>query len=301
MTHAGGHRVRLPRLGLGGGPLGNYLTSITDEQAHAVVDAAWDGGIRYFDTAPMYGYGRSERRLGTALRNRPRDEFIVSTKVGRLVRPGAPENGIFDVPPTHRCEWDFSRDGVLRSVEESLTRLGLDRVDVLFIHDPDNHWPQAIDEAFPALAELRAQGVVNAIGIGMNQAEMLVRFVRHADPDLLLVANSCTLLRRSALAELLPLCQSRGVGAIAASVFHRGLLATDPDAEAPEEVTRIGKICARYGLPIATAAMQFPLRRPSVQAVLVGAHSSAQVHANLAAFDHDVPDQMWEELDTAVP
>jgi D-threo-aldose 1-dehydrogenase len=294
-------RVQLPPLGLGGGPLGNYLMPITDEQARAVVDAAWERGIRYFDTAPLYGYGRSERRLGAALRDRPRDAYVVSTKVGRLVRPGPPESGIFAVPPTHRCEWDFSRDGVLRSLEESLARLGLDRVDLLFIHDPDRHWRQAVGEAFPALAELRAQGVVGAIGVGMNQAGMLAQFVRHADPDVLVVANTCTLLRRSALAELLPLCRSRGVAAIAASVFQGGLLATEPAAGAPEEVARIGKICARHGVPVATAAMRFPLRQPAVGTVLVGAHTPGQVRANLAAFARDVPDELWAEIDAAVP
>ncbi len=288
--------MELPPIGLGGGPLGNYLTSITDEQAHAVVDAAWDGGVRYFDSAPFYGYGRSERRLGAALRHRPRDSFLVSTKVGRLVRPGRPDDDYFAVPPTHRCEWDFSRDGVLRSVEESLDRLGLDRVDALFIHDPDRHWPQALDEAYPALAALRDQGVVDAIGVGMNQAEMLVRFVRHADPDLLLVANTCTLLRRSALAELLPLCAERGVGAIAASVFHRGLLATEPSSSAPPDVRRIGAACARFGVPVAAAALRFPLRQPAVRSVLFGAHTPDQVKANLAAFDHEIPPALWQAL-----
>lgn len=288
--------MELPQVGLGGGPLGNYLTAITDEQAHEVVDAAWDGGIRFFDTAPFYGYGVSERRLGAALRHRPRDEFVLSTKVGRLVRPGPPEDSYFAVPPTHRCEWDFSRDGVLRSVEESLVRLGLDRVDVLFVHDPDHHWPQALDEAYPAIAALRAQGVVGAIGIGMNQAEMLVRFVRHADPDLLVVANTCTLLRRSALTELLPLCAERGVGAIAASVFHRGQLATEPSSADPAEVRRIGETCARFDVPIAAAAMRFPLRQPAVCSVLVGAHTPEQVKANLTAFDHDIPEALWAAL-----
>jgi D-threo-aldose 1-dehydrogenase len=289
--------VKLPPLGLGGGPLGNYLTPITDEQAHAVVDAAWDGGIRYFDTAPLYGYGRSERRLGAALQHRPRSEFTLSTKVGRLVRPGIPEEHYFEVPPTHRCEWDFSRDGVRRSVEESLTRLGLDRVDVLFIHDPDRHWRQAIDEAYPALADLRDQGVVGAIGVGMNQAEMLVRFVRHADPDVLLVANTCTLLRRSALDELLPLCELRGVDAIAASVFQRGLLAAESDASAPADVRRVVAACARHGVPVAAAAMRFPLRQPAVRSVLFGAHTPEQVKTNLTAFEHDIPDELWPALD----
>jgi D-threo-aldose 1-dehydrogenase len=289
--------LRLPSLGLGGGPLGNYLVPISDQQAHAVVDTAWEAGVRYFDTAPFYGYGLSERRLGAALRGRPRAEYILSTKVGRLVRPGFADAGIFEVAPTHHCEWDFSRDGVLRSVEESLDRLGLDRVDLLLLHDPDEHWPQALDEAFPVLAELRAQGVVRAIGIGMNQAEMLVRFVRQADPDMLVAANTCTLLRRSAFAELLPLCESRGVAVMAASVFHQGMLATAPGPDAPKQVRLIGETCARHGVPVAAAAIGFPLRHPAVHGVLVGAHSPAHIQADVAALAHDIPDALWAELD----
>lgn len=293
--------VNLPQLGLGGGPLGNYLVPITDDQAYAVVDAAWAAGIRYFDTAPFYGNGLSERRMGMALRARPRESFILSTKVGRLVRPGPGEPGIFDVPPTHHCEWDFSRDGVLRSVDESVERLGIDRVDVVLLHDPDRHWPQALDEALPTLAELRAQGVVRAVGVGMNQAEMLDRFVKYADPDLVLAANTCTLLRRTALAELLPRCESQGVAVVAASVFHRGLLATDPGADAPGEIQRIGRVCARHGVPLAAAAMRFPLRQPAVRSVLVGAHLPGQIRANMNAFARDIPDEFWADLERVLP
>ena len=289
----------LPRLGLGGGPLGNYLTAISDAQAHAVVDAAWEAGIRYFDTAPFYGHGLSERRLGAALRDRPRDAYVLSTKVGRLVRPGPGAPGdpaIFQIPSTNHCEWDFSRDGVLRCLDESLTRLGLDSIDIALVHDPDRHWPQALDEAFATLADLRAQGVVRAIGIGMNQAEMLVRFAREADPDLVIAANTYTLVRRSALAELLPLCQERGIAVVAAGVLHRGLLAASPPADAPADIRRIAETCTRHGVPIAAAAIQFPLRHPAVRSVLIGAHSPEQIQANVHAYGYTIPNHLWPAL-----
>jgi D-threo-aldose 1-dehydrogenase len=284
-------------VGLGGGPLGNYLHAISDARAAEVVEAAWESGIRYFDTAPFYGLGLSERRMGRALRERPRSEFILSSKVGRLVRPGPGDDGGFAVPGDHHVEWDFSRDGVLRSVTESLDRLGLDHVDILFIHDPDRHWPQALDEAYPALADLRAQGIVRAIGVGMNQSPMLVDFVKHTDLDLLLAANQVTLLRRTAFEELLPLCQDRGIPVIAASLFHRGLLAAaEPPADAPAEVHAYAAACARHGVPLPAAALQFPLRHPAVSTVLVGAHAPDHVTANLQALDHPLPSALWDEL-----
>lgn len=296
---AGGPPVAFPRVGLGGGPLGNYLRPISDEQAQAVVDTAWEAGVRYFDTAPFYGLGLSERRMGRALRGRPRSEFVLSTKVGRLVRPGpgpGSGGGIFAVPGDRHVAWDFSRDGVLRSVEESLERLGLDRVDVLLIHDPDRHWPQALDEAFPALAELRDQGVARAVGVGMNQSRMLVDFVQRADPDVLLAADQCTLLRRSAFDELLPLCRERGIAVVAASLLHRAQLVT-PSGDAPEEAHAMARACARHGVPLVAAALQFPFRHPAVRSVLVGAHEPGQVTANLRALDEPVPDVLWAELD----
>jgi D-threo-aldose 1-dehydrogenase len=206
---AGRTAAELTILSLGGAQIGNLYHAIDDDDATATVNEAWDSGIRYFDTAPHYGLGLSERRLGAALRTRPRHEYVVSTKVGRLLEPvpagsGARDDQGFDVPATHRRVWDFSRDGVLRSVEASLQRLGLDRIDVLFLHDPDDHWRQAIDEAYPALAQLRDEGVVTAIGAGMNQAEMLADFVRHTDMDLIMLAGRYTLLEQGALDEFLP-------------------------------------------------------------------------------------------------
>jgi D-threo-aldose 1-dehydrogenase len=243
-------------LSFGGAPIGNLYRAVTDADARGAVDAAWDAGLRYFDTAPHYGLGLSERRLGAALRDRPRDEFVVSTKVGRLLVPdplGARrrDGEGYDVPASYRRVWDFSRDGVLRSVEESLTRLGLDRVDVLFLHDPDEHWTEAVEHGYPALAELRDQGVVASIGAGMNQAEMLARFVRHTDMDVLMLAGRYTLFEQGALDDLLPLCVDRGVSVVAVGVFNSGLLARrrpQPDAKynyrdaSPEIVARANRI-----------------------------------------------------------
>ncbi|MEU7854708.1 aldo/keto reductase [Nonomuraea sp. NPDC049141] len=291
--------LALPRVGLGGGPLGNYLQPISDAQAQAVIDTAWAAGIRYFDTAPFYGLGLAERRLGRALRSRPRSEYLLSTKVGRLVKPGSNgsrEASIFAVPDDHHVEWDFTRDGVLRSVADSLDRLGLDRIDILLIHDPDRHWPQALDEAYPALADLRAQGVVRAIGVGMNQSRMLVDFVKHADPDLLLAANQCTLLRRSAFEELLPLCQERAIPVVAASLLHRGQLTGPPPDDAAPEVQRIAAACQEHDVPLTAAALRFPLQHPAVHSILVGAHEPAQITTNLAALDHPIPDALWPAL-----
>src|SRR5215216_4249355 len=187
-----GDRVEVTELGLGGGPLGGLFQTVDDNAAAATVRAAWDGGIRYFDTAPHYGIGQSERRFGEFLRQHPRDVFSLSTKVGRLLVEQDPAGRIdeaFQVLATLRRKWDFSRDGVRRSLEESLERLGLDRVDIVYIHDPDDHEREAFDEAYPALHELREQGVVTAIGAGMNQAAMLTRFARETDVDVLLLAG----------------------------------------------------------------------------------------------------------------
>jgi D-threo-aldose 1-dehydrogenase len=185
-------------------------------------------------------------------------------------------------------------------VTHSLDRLGLDRIDILLIHDPDRHWPQALDEAYPALADLRAQGVVRAIGVGMNQSRMLVDFVKHADPDVLLAADQCTLLRRSAFAELLPLCQERAIPVVAAGLLHRGDLA-DPPPDASTQVRRIAAACQEHDVPLTAAALQFPFQHPAVHSILVGAHEPAQITANLAALDHPVPDALWRALEPGRP
>ena len=305
-------RVALSRLSLGCAPLGNLYRPTSDADARGAVEAAWDAGVRYFDTAPHYGLGLSERRLGAALRDRPRDAFAVSTKVGRRLEPVAdgrrPDDEGYAVAPTHRRVWDFTRDGVLRSLESSLERLGLDRVDVLFAHDPDDHYTEVLDDAYPALEELRAQGVVRSIGAGMNQAGMLADFVRHTDMDLLMLAGRYTLLEQGALDDLLPLCERRGVGVVAAGVFNSGLLARDvpPDdahydyAAAPRELVararRIAAVCGRHGVTLPAAALAFPLAHPAVASVCVGARSAAQVERNAALFATRIPAGLWAEL-----
>jgi D-threo-aldose 1-dehydrogenase len=304
--------VRLPAIGLGCAQLGNLYRAITDDDAAETVAAAWSGGVRYFDTAPHYGLGLSERRLGTALRNHPRDDYIVSTKVGRLLEPTGSaqerDDAGFDVPATHRRVWDFSRDGILRSLASSLDRLGLDRVDVLYLHDPDDHWKQAIGEGFPALADLRDQGVVGAIGVGMNQTEMPAQFVRHADPDLIMLAGRYTLLEQPALDNLLPLCEQRGVGVVAAGVFNSGLLARNRPGDngtydyrpAPTELieraSRIAAICEQHGTTLPAAALQFPLAHPAVRSVVVGSGRADQVRRNLHLLDQPMSRAQWDGL-----
>src|SRR5581483_8642309 len=190
--------VELTELGFGASVIGNLYRETPPQVAHAAIEAAWEAGIRYFDTAPHYGLGLSERRLGAALRGRPRDAYVVSSKVGRLLVPNEQPRGLdsegFAVPDDLRRQWDFSRDGVLRSIEATLERTGLDRLDIVYVHDPDDHWQQAADEAMPALAELRDQGVVGAIGAGMNQSAMLARFLRETAADVAMLAGRYTLL-----------------------------------------------------------------------------------------------------------
>ncbi|MER5326750.1 aldo/keto reductase [Streptosporangium roseum] len=306
--------LSVSKYGFGAAPIGNLFTAVSDAEAGAAVDAAYDAGFRLFDTAPHYGLGLSERRLGTALAGRPRDSYALSTKVGRLLVP-APTGGPagrddqgFDVPADLRRVWDFSRDGVRRSLEESLLRLGLDAVDIVLIHDPDDHWEQAVSEAYPALAELRDQGVVKAVGVGMNQSEMLARFVRETGVDMVMLAGRHTLLDQSGEEELLPLCQERGVSVVAAGVFNSGLLAThDPSgtydyAPAPAPLLararRIAAVCESHGVTLPQAALAFPLRHPAVASVVVGARSAAEVARNAALTARPVPDDLWAELAT---
>ncbi|WP_158848308.1 aldo/keto reductase [Saccharothrix deserti] len=303
--------IPLSRLGFGGGPIGNLYAEVSDSDASGALEAAWDVGVRYFDTAPHYGLGLSERRIGEFLASRPRDSFVVSTKVGRVLEPwsgGGDDlaNG-FAVPASSRRRWDFSADGVRRSLESSLERLGLDRVDVVYVHDPDSHWEQAVSEAVPALASLRSEGVVGAIGVGMNQWEMPLRFVRETDLDVVLLAGRYTVLDQSG-ASLLELCSSRGVSVVAAGVFNSGLLArpevgsTYDYQAAPaalvERARRIASVCARHGVTLPQAAVRFPFRHPAVVSVLLGVRTAAEMRANASALSAPVPDALWDDLRT---
>ncbi|MDG9718961.1 aldo/keto reductase [Streptomyces sp. DH24] len=302
--------VRVSRLGFGGGAIGNLYAPLTDEQAHAALDAAWRQGIRYFDTAPHYGLGLSERRIGAALAARPRAEYTVGTKVGRRLEPadGTGDdlaNG-FAVPATHRRVWDFTADGIRRTLEASLERLGLDRVDVVHLHDPDDHAETAFRDGYPALERLRSEGVVGAIGVGMNQTEMLTRFVRDTDVDVVLCANRYTLLDQSALTDLLPAARRRGVSVLVGGAFNSGLLA-DPRpgatydyAAAPpallERALRLKEIAERHGTTLRACALAFCAAHPAVAGVLVGARSAAEVDDCAEQFAAPVPAALWAEL-----
>jgi D-threo-aldose 1-dehydrogenase len=302
--------VNLPRLGLGGAPIGNLYTEVVEADWRGTLDGAWDAGVRFFDTAPLYGHGLSEARFGAALAPRPRAEYVLSTKVGRVLVPdgpnGPPEPTIFAaVPPVHPV-FDFSKEGVLRSLEASLDRLGLDRVDVVHVHDPDDHAEEALGGAFPALRRLRDEGVIGAVGAGMNQAEMLARFVREAGVDCVLLAGRYTLLDQAGLRGLLPLCERDGVTVIAAGVFNSGLLA-DPRpgatydyAEAPSELVdraqRLAQVCARHDVPLRAAALQFPLGHPAVRTVLVGARTREEMAENARLLATPVPAELWDAL-----
>jgi D-threo-aldose 1-dehydrogenase len=305
---------RISQVGLGSAPFGNLFEEISDEACQAVVDAAWDAGIRSFDTAPHYGIGLAELRLGAALAGRPRDDFSVSTKVGRALVPTPDREGESDdhgflTPAVYRREWDFSRDGILRSIDESLTRLDLDDLEIVYLHDPDDHWEQASTEGVDALIELREQGVIGAIGAGMNQAAMLTEFVRRCDVDIVMVAGRYTLIDRSAADELLPLALERGVSVVAAAVYNSGLLSL-PDVpddamfdyqRAPAAVIAqaraMAEICARHGVTLPDAAVQFPLRHPAVTSVVVGLRTPRQVADTLHRAAVPIPDALWAELD----
>ena len=299
--------MELSRIGLGTAPLGGLYASVPDATAHAVVRRALEAGLAYIDTAPQYGHGTAERRLGAALAGVDRERYILSTKVGRLIvpRPGA-DTGIFADAPPSDAVFDFSADGIRRSLEASLGRLGLDAVDIVYIHDPDDFEERALREAYPALERLRADGLVRAIGVGMNQTRVLERFVRETDVDVILVAGRYTLLDRSAASSLLPACRERGVAVVVGGVFNSGVLA-DPRpgarydyAPAGEDVLdrarALAAICERHGVSLRAAALQFPLRHPAVTSVLVGARSAPELDDCLTQLACEIPAELWAEV-----
>ncbi|MFB7595376.1 aldo/keto reductase [Streptomyces sp. NPDC056160] len=310
MTALGRSGVEVGPLGFGAAALGNLYTEVTEDQAHEAVAAAWECGIRHFDTAPHYGLGLSERRLGAALRTRPRGAYTVSTKVGRRLEPadgtGDDLGAGFAVPADHRRVWDFTADGVRRTLEASLDRLGLDRVDVVYLHDPDDHAEQAFREGYPALEKLRSEGVIGAIGAGMNQSALLTRFVRDTDVDVVLCAGRHTLLDHSALTDLLPAAQERGASVVVGGAFNSGLLA-DPRpgatydyAQAParllERALRMREIATAHGITLRAAALSHCAAHPAVASVLVGARSAAEVRDCAEQFAVPVPAAFWQEL-----
>ena len=305
--------IPLTELGFGTAPLAGLFTPVSDEQAAATVDAAWEAGFRYFDTAPHYGLGLAERRLGAALAGRPRDEVVVSTKVGRLLVPNPggedrlDDNG-YAVPASVRRRFDFSRDGVLRSLEESLGRLGLDRVDIVYLHDPDEHWEAASTTGVDTLVELRDQGVIRAIGVGMNQSAMLTEFVRRTDIDLVLVAGRYSLLEQGALADLLPAAAERGVDVVAGGIYNSGLLGRPRPAEdatydyAPvpadirARVVRLAEACEAAGTTLPVAATRFPLRNRQITSAVLGLRSPDEVAEAVRRATAPLPDGLWPAL-----
>ncbi len=308
-----------PRVGIGCAPFGNLFAEVGDDDARGAVDAAWERGVRFFDTAPLYGHGLSESRLGAALAGRPRDEFVVSTKVGRVLVPeDAPEAGpdpgpdpgsIFVGVPALRPAFDYSERGVEVSLAASATRLGVDRFDVVHVHDPDDHLDQVVAKTYPVLARLRDRGDIGAIGLGTNHAHVAAHVAEHVDLDVLLLAGRCTLLDRSGL-DVMARCASRGTEVVAAGVFNSGVLA-DPRpgahfhyAPVPADVLalaqRLDALCGEVDVPLAAAALQFPLRHESVTRVLPGVRDATEVHTALDLLDRAIPDALWDRLDAAV-
>jgi D-threo-aldose 1-dehydrogenase len=299
--------VTVTRLGLGLAPIGGLYTAVGDETARATIEAAWDAGIRFFDTAPLYGHGLSERRAGSVLSGKPRSSYTLSTKVGRRLRAASSvDQQLWAEDLDSTVYWDFSGEGAVRSLDESLDRLGLDRVDLLHIHDPDEHYAEAVAGALPALVSLRAAGRIGAVSVGMNQAPMLADFVRTGMVDCVLLAGRYTLLDQRGADELLPLCADRGVSVIGAGVFNSGVLAggtTFDYAPVPDavraRVEAIRAVCDRHGVPLRAAAVQFPLRHPVIAGILLGLRSPAEVTDAVAMLDYDIPAELWDDLEAA--
>ena len=313
--------LSVTRLGLGAASIGGLYEAVAEADALATVAHAWEIGIRTFDVAPLYGYGAAERRVGMALADHPRDEYVLSTKVGRLVRPpdAIPPGADVDAQSLDgrddayyaraeplRLVFDYSADGVRRSIEESLERLRLERVDIALIHDPDDHWEQAVGEAWPALARMREEGTIRAVGAGMNQSSMLARFAREGDFDVFLVAGRYTLLDQDALTELLPLCVERGISILAAGVMNSGVLA-DPRPgsrfdyrPAPPAIVdrarRIAAVCERHDVPLRAAAIQFPLAHPAVVSLIAGVRSVDHLDEYPALMRRPIPAALWADL-----
>jgi D-threo-aldose 1-dehydrogenase len=312
--------ITFTELGFGTAPLGNLYRAISDAEADAILETAWEGGVRYFDTAPLYGLGLSETRLNRFLRDKPRDGYVLSSKVGRLLRVAPEHEGQgkwFDVP-SRVGVYDYTHDGVMRSVEFSLERLGVARIDILYVHDLDvwTHGSAEVLEGYMrtflesghrALVALRDQGVIRAFGAGINEEGPAEHIARHGDPDLFLLASRYTLLQQPALESFLPYCESRGIGVVIGAPYNSGILATGarPGAkysyeDAPEEVLervrRIEVVCARHGVRLVDAAFRFPLRHPAVVSVIPGGQGVAEMVSNLAAERAEVPDALWADL-----
>jgi D-threo-aldose 1-dehydrogenase len=302
VVQVGKSALQVPRLGVGLAPISNLYNPVSQEQATEMILWAVEHGMNFFDTAPMYGAGLSERRTGIALHGIARDRYLLQTKVGRIVR----EDG--------SIYFDFSRDGILRSIEESLKRLGVDRIDSLLVHDPDvNHeeenFRQVLDEAFPTLADLRSQGVIKAIGAGMNQWQMEWEFARNFDVDCFLLAGRYTLLEQTSL-DFLDYCHEHQIGVFLGGVYNSGILATGPVEgaryqykPAPEEILektrRIQAICQRYHIPLRTAAVHFAAAHPAIKSLILGSVNRAEAEDNRQIWETEIPAALWQDLHEA--
>lgn len=302
--------LQVTQLGLGSASLGFLYSPVDDSQAQATVHAALERGLRLFDTSPLYGAGAAEVRMGSVLSGILRESFVLSTKAGYDIEERPPDS-LAEFPSDFYFEAprDFSYDGILRSLERSLRRLGLDRVDIVHIHDPDDRFDEAMRGAYRALDQLRSKGVIRALGVGMNQAELLTRFAREGDFDCFLLAGRYTLLDQTGGDDLLPLCKKKGISVIAGGVYNSGILA-QPEAQTPtynylpaephlvEKAYRIERVCSRHKVPLKAAAIQFPLTHPAVCSVLAGARSAPELMENYEMFQFPVPEDLWNELRT---
>jgi D-threo-aldose 1-dehydrogenase len=306
-------------LGLGGAPFGNLFTPVADNDARAAIETAWSRGCRFFDTAPYYGYGLSERRVGDALRERPRGEFVLSTKVGRLIQRGAnahPKAEGFDSPMPFHVTFDYSYDGVMRSIEGSYLRLGLDRIDILLLHDIgrvehgnafDEVVKQAMDGGYRALDELRRAGQVRAIGLGVNEVESCEIAMRHGDFDCFLLAGRYTLLEQGGQESLFPACRQKGISIILGSPFNSGVLVRAGRADATynyravppevrERVEKLASICREFAVSLPAAALQFPLASPVVASVIPGARTAGEAASHWDMLNAAIPSEFWAAL-----
>ena len=313
--------VCVTEFGVGGGPFGNLMAPMTDIECRDTLHAAWNAGFRYFDTAPVYGFGLSERRLGEAFRSFPRDEAVISTKVGRLLRPDAkwhPFRKMFIDAAPFRPDYDYSYDGVMRSHEHSLQRLGVERVDILYMHDISaethgdalpQHFKAAMDGGYRAMDELRRNGDVKAIGLGVNEWEACDAAMDHGKWDVFLLAGRYTLLEQGPLDHFLPRCAREGVAVVIGAPLNSGILASGavegatynyepPSPEIFARVKGIEEVCRSRGVPIAAAAFQFPLTHPSVVSVIPGMSSRAQLEWNVERMNQAIPPSLWADLKT---
>jgi D-threo-aldose 1-dehydrogenase len=315
----GSSPLNITILGLGGVPLGDNYAPLPDAQADATIGAAYNSGIRYFDTAPLYGQGQSEHRFGRILRRLPEQDFVLSTKVGRYLAPEVAEkvdHRWFKGGLNFRPIDDYSYDGAMRSIEQSFQRLGLNRIDILLIHDVDvwtfgeayeQRFREAMAGAYRAIDSLRSQGVIKAVGVGVNEIDPCIRFAEEGDFDCLMLAGRHTLLEQGALDKLLPLVERKGIGILVAGPYNSGILATgavpgakynyrDAPPEIMKKVARIEVVCRRYDVPLAACALQFPLGHPSISAMVPGAVTPEEVHRNVLLMSTKIPVDLWSEL-----